>query len=56
MEDNENFDEAFIREAKEEAGVDVEIIRLVKLENNTYRNTKGETLTMFLAFFEASRM
>jgi ADP-ribose pyrophosphatase YjhB (NUDIX family) len=53
VEENENFDDTFIREAKEEAGVEVEIIRLVKLECNTYRSPDGQKLTMHLAIFEA---
>jgi ADP-ribose pyrophosphatase YjhB (NUDIX family) len=52
VEQGQLFDVAFLQEAKEEAGVDVHIERLVALEQKVFVSPSGQELQMDLAVFE----
>jgi len=54
VEQGKLFDDAFLQEAKEEAGVDVRIERLVTLEQKVFVSPSGQELSMDLAVFEAT--
>jgi 8-oxo-dGTP pyrophosphatase MutT (NUDIX family) len=53
VEKDEDFDTAFIREAMEEAGIEIIVKRLVKLDYSTYTSPSGDSIAMYLAIFEA---
>lgn len=53
VERGEGFDEAFIREVKEETALDVTVNRLVTVEHKVFVSPAGEKLPMLLAVFEA---
>jgi len=54
VEKDEDFDVTFVREAKEEAGLDITIKRLAMLEQKLLISPSGDELNMDLAVFEAT--
>jgi len=54
VEQGQKFDDAFLQEAKEEAGVDIRIERLVILEQKVFVSPSGQELHMDLAVFEGT--
>jgi len=56
VERGQHFDDAFVREALEEAGMRVRIGRLVVVEQKIFVSPTGQELPMNLAVFEASAL
>lgn len=54
VDNGEEFDKAFVREAKEEAAVDVMVDRLLVLDKRTFVSPSGDSYSMNLAVFEAT--
>jgi ADP-ribose pyrophosphatase YjhB (NUDIX family) len=50
------FDEEFVREAKEEAGIEVQIDRLVLVEQKVFIAPNGQEVSLDLAVFEATAL
>ena len=54
VEQGQSFEDAFIREVKEEAGLDIQINRLALLVQKVFVSPSNEELNMDLAVFEAT--
>lgn len=54
VEQGEMFDNAFIREVKEECGVDIEVSSLIVIENKEFISPKQESIQFWLAVFKAT--